>query len=363
MARAYAIIMAGGDGERFWPVSTPRRPKQFVDIFGGKPLIRHAFDRLAGLVPPERVLVVTASRLVPLTRRALPEVPSCNIVGEPCRRDTAAAVAVACGLVTRLGGPDAVGCILTADQLMKPERDFRATLRDAISAAAKFDSIVTMGIVPDRPATGYGYIECGKKVDAGTKTVFYAVRRFVEKPDEATARRYLKAGRFRWNAGMFVWRARVMADAFAAAAPDFSPLIASVASAKSVSALLRRAYPPLRAISVDFAVMEKAKSILVAESRFKWDDVGSWQAIPNHFPADSAGNACIGKTALMDVRDSIVVSSPSHVTAVVGLSDVVVVHTPGATLVCSRSRAQDVKTLVRKFGIICNNRSKKGVPK
>ena len=351
MVKAYAVIMAGGGGERLWPVSTPDRPKQFVDIFDGKPLIRHAFDRLRGLIPPERVLVVTASRLVPMTRRALPEVPSANIVGEPCRCDTAAAVAVSCGLVTRLGGPSAVGCILTADQLMKPERDFRATLKDAISAAAKFDSIVTMGIVPDRPATGYGYIECGSRVSAGTKTVFYSVKRFVEKPDEATARRYLKAGRFRWNAGMFIWRAEVMADAFASAAPDFSPLIASVASARSVTAVLRRAYPTLRAISVDFAVMEKAKSILVAESRFKWDDVGSWQAISNHFPADSNGNVCLGKTALMDAHDSIVVSSSgNHVTAVLGLSDIVVVQTPGATLVCPRSRAQDVKKLVQGIG-------------
>ena len=347
MAKAYAVIMAGGGGERFWPVSTPERPKQFVDIFEGKPLIRHAFDRLRGLIPPERTLVVTASRLVPQTRRALPEVPAANIIGEPCRRDTAAAVAVACGLVFRLGGPDAVGCILTADQLMKPEKAFRETLRDAIRAAAKFDSIVTMGIVPDHPATGYGYIECGAAVDAGTKTKVFAAKRFVEKPDEATARRYLKTGRFRWNAGMFVWRARVMAAAFAAAAPEFSGLIESVAAAKSVPALLRRAYPSLKAISVDFAVMEKAKNILVAESRFVWDDVGSWQAIPNHFPADADGNVCLGKTALLDARDSIVVSSGDHLTAVVGLSGVIVVHTPGATLVCPRERAQDVKKLVR----------------
>ena len=358
MAKAYAVIMAGGGGERLWPVSTPKRPKQFVDIFGGKPLIRHAFDRLRGLIPPERTLVVTSSRLVPQTRRALPEIPAANIVGEPCRRDTAAAVAVACGLVARLGGQDAVGCILTADQLMKPEKVFRETLRDAIRAAAKFDSIVTMGIVPDHPATGYGYIECGDAVDVGTTTRVFAAKRFVEKPDETTARRYLKTGRFRWNAGMFVWRARVMADAFAAAAPDFSPLIASVASAKSVPALLRRAYPTLRAISVDFAVMERVKNILVAESRFVWDDVGSWQAISNHFPADGAGNVCLGETALMDVRDSIVVSSDGHrhMTAVVGLSDVVVVHTPAATLVCPRERAQDVKKLVKNFGIMRNNK-------
>ena len=346
---AYAVIMAGGGGERLWPVSTPQRPKQFVELFGGKPLIRHALDRLRGLIPPERTLVVTGESLVAMTRRALPEVPAANIVGEPCRRDTAAAVAVACGLVARLGGPDAVGCILTADQLMTPPAAFRDTLRDAIRAAAKFDAIVTMGIVPDRPATGYGYIECGKPVDAGTKTRFFEARRFVEKPDERTARHYLKTSRFRWNAGMFIWRARVMADAFAAAAPDFSPLIASVGSAKSVSALLRRAYPPLRAISVDFAVMEKTKNILVAESQFKWDDVGSWQSVPNHFAADADGNVRLGRTALLDAHDSIVVSSEGHLTAVVGMSDVVVVHTPDATLVCPRSRAQDVKKLVRSL--------------
>ena len=346
---AYAVILAGGNGERFWPVSTAKRPKQFVDIFGGKPLIRHAFDRLRGLIPPERTIVVTASRLVPQTRRALPDLPACNIVGEPCRRDTAAAVAVACGLVKRLGGPDAVGCILTADQIMAPEDKFRATLRDAIKAAAKFDSIVTIGIEPDCPATGFGYSECDKHVDAGTTTSISAVKRFVEKPDAATARRYLKSGRFLWNAGMFIWRASVMEAAFAAAAPDFSALISAVATAPRVVPLLRRAYPALRAISVDFAVMEHAKGILVAKSRFCWDDVGSWQALPNHFPSDGSGNVCIGKTALLDASRSIVVSSQKHLTAVVGMSDIVVVHTPEATLVCPRDRVQDVKKLVKSL--------------
>ena len=346
---AYAVILAGGNGERFWPMSTSRRPKQFVDIFGGKPLIRHAADRLRGLIPPERTLVVTAARLAAATRRALPEVPSANVVGEPCRRDTAAAVAVACGLVRRLGGPDAVGCILTADQIMKPESAFRATLRDSIRAAAKLDAIVTMGIEPDRPATGYGYIERGAAADAGTQTEFSTVRRFVEKPDEATARRYLRSGRFLWNAGMFVWRERVMEAAFAAYAPDFSSLIDGVAASSRPAAYLRRAYQGLRSISVDFAVMERAKNILVAKSRFVWDDVGSWQALPNHFPADAAGNVSIGRAALLDTAGSIVVSSGNHLTAVVGLSDVVVVHTPGATLVCSRAHSQDVKKLVRSL--------------
>ncbi len=345
----YAVVLAGGNGERFWPLSTPEKPKQFVDIFGGKPLIRHAFDRLDGLIPPERTFVITASRLAPLTRRTLPEIPPANIIGEPCRRDTAAAVAVACGLVKKLGGPDAVGCILTADHIMSPTKNFRDTLRDTIRAAARHDSIVTIGIEPTFPATGFGYIECAEAAETGTKTQFSLVKRFVEKPDLSTARRYVKSGRFRWNAGMFVWRERVMEEAFAAAAPEFLPLVTSVASAANISAVLRRMYPAMRATSVDYAVMEKTKNILVAKSSFKWDDVGSWQALPNHFPADEAGNIRLGKTAMLDSFGSIIVSSENHLTAVIGLKDIVVVHTPNATLVCPRDKVQEIKRLVKKL--------------
>ena len=195
----YAIILAGGNGERLWPLSTPERPKQFVSLFGGKSLIRHAVDRLEGLVPPERIIVITAARLAAMTRRALPCIPKENIIGEPCRRDTAAAVALACGLVKKYGGEKSVGCILTADQLMTPEDEFRKTLKDAVKVARKSASIVTMGIAPDGPATGFGYIECGEDVDFGTGTGFCRVKRFVEKPDVKTARKYLRSGRFRWN--------------------------------------------------------------------------------------------------------------------------------------------------------------------
>ena len=347
MADAYAIIMAGGNGERFWPVSTPERPKQFVSLFGGKPLIRHAADRLAGLIPPERTLVVTAQRLVRQTQRALPQIPRANIVGEPCRRDTAAAVACACGLVKRLGGPDAVGCILTADQLMEPAAKFRRVLKDAISVAAKTDAIVTVGLVPDYPATGFGYIEIGARADFKAQTQFNQVRRFVEKPDEKTARRYLASRRFYWNSGMFIWKASTMERAFQAAAPDIAGLIPAVETARSLPTVLRRVYPALRAISVDYAVMEKAPNILVARSAFAWDDVGSWWAIPRHFPSDADGNACLGQTAVLDTRDSIVVSDDNHLTALIGMKDVVVVHTAKATLVCPKDRVQDVKKLVR----------------
>lgn len=346
-AAAYAVILAGGNGERLWPLSTPERPKQFVELFGGKPLIRHAVDRLEGLIPPERVLVVTAERFVALTRRALPNVPRGNIHGEPCRRDTAAAVAVACGLVRRLGGPDAVGCVLTADQLMDPAEKFRQALADAIVAADRTGAIVTMGVVPTHPATGFGYIESGSPVDLGTRTQFCEAVRFVEKPDARTAERYLATGRFSWNAGMFIWKESAMESELSAWAPDIGALVGKVAESKSVAEVLRAEYPSLRATSIDYAVMEKSKNILVAKSEFRWDDVGSWLSVPNHFSRDDDGNTRIGKTAVMDAAGSVIVSDDRHLTAVVGLSDVVVVHTADATLVCSKERAGELKALIK----------------
>lgn len=344
---AYAVILAGGNGERLWPLSTPECPKQFVSIFGGKPLIRHAADRLEGFIPPERIIVVTAQRLVGMTRKALPHIPKSNIIGEPCRRDTAAAVAVACGLVKKLGGDKAVGCILTADQLMTPENVFRKTLKDAVKVAQKSASIITMGIVPDCPATGYGYIECGEEIDFGTKTTFRKVKKFVEKPDLKTAEKYLRRGTFNWNSGMFIWRADVLEAAFSAAAPDIGSIIDKVSAARSVTALLKRQYPSMRAISFDYAVMEKTADILVAQSRFVWDDVGSWVAIENHFPKDNCNNVCLGNAKLYDVADSIVVGSDDRVTALLGVKDIVVVHTADATLICDKSRVQEIKKLLK----------------
>lgn len=351
---AYAVIMAGGSGERLWPLSTPDRPKQFVDIFDGKPLIRHAVDRLAGMIPPERILVITAARFLPLTRRALPMLPRANIIGEPCRRDTAAAVALGVGLVKKLGGEGAVGCILTADQLMTPVAQFQRSLSDAIRLAAQSDAVVTLGLVPTYPATGYGYIECGApvKTPAGVKIPFSKVARFVEKPDLATAKRYLKAGRFRWNSGMFIWRADVMAAAFRTAAPDIAILIDRVAAARRLAPVLANVYPTLRAISVDFAVMEKAPNILVGESSFDWDDVGGWTSLAAHFPQDGANNTVVGTACVLDTTSSIVVNMPGakaplHRVGVLGLSDVVVVNTPEGTLVCSRAAAPRIRELVK----------------
>jgi len=347
----YAVILSGGSGERFWPLSTPDRPKQFLSVFGGKSLIRQAVDRLRGLVPTERILVVTAASLVKATRQELPELPRANVVAEPCRRDTAAAVATACGVVERLGGAGAVAAILTADHLMRDVPAFRRLLADAARAAAATDDIVTMGVKPDYPATGFGYIQVGDPVPLRTKTTFHRAVRFVEKPDAKTAAKYVSTGKYAWNAGMFVWKVSTMKAALLAGAPALAILEAAVADRKNrIPAVLETLYPQLPRISIDYAVMEKAQNILVSSAAFGWDDVGTWSAADRHLATDARRNVAKGNVALLDVTDSVAISEGPHV-AVLGVNDLVVVATKDSVLVAAKDRVQDLKKLLAKMSV------------
>ncbi len=350
MANTYAVILAGGRGERFWPLSTQQRPKQFLTLFGGKPLLTQAVERLQGVIPPERTLVITSVDLVALTREAAPALPAANVIGEPCGRDTAAACALACALVERRD-PQGVVCILTADQLMKDVAAFRQTLADTLAVAAAHDVIVTIGIVPTAPATGFGYMQVGERFEAGTETPFMRAERFVEKPDLATAKQYLADGRYFWNAGMFIWRTRVMRRALAAFAPELDALCTRIvgAAAGAESAVIAEAYPTLKRISIDYAVMEHTDNLVVARGVFGWDDVGSWTSAADHLPADAAGNAVSGACSTLDATGNIVVSDEAGRTiALLGVSDLIVVESGGVTLVCHKDRAQDVKKLLQQ---------------
>ena len=349
MNKAYAVILAGGSGERFWPLSTQARPKQFLSIFKDRPLLSLAVDRLEGAIPPERIYIITAERLVGVTEEAASAIPKENIIGEPCRRDTAPAVALACGLIRRKD-PEGIVCILTADHLMADEPRFRQTLKDAIDVSGREDAIVTIGIQPTHPATGFGYIETADRIDAGTLTEFCRSNRFVEKPDLKTACAYLATGRYLWNAGMFIWSVPVMMEALRAHAPDLGGLAEEVSRTQdhqALTALLNERYPLLRSISIDYAVMEHCQNIVVARGVFGWDDVGSWPAIAGHFPADSRGNVTVGECELMDAEQNIVVSQ-GRLTGVIGVRDLIVVQAEDVTLICHKSRAQDVKKLLRQ---------------
>lgn len=323
----YAVILSGGSGERFWPLSTPDRPKQFLSVFGGKSLIRQSVDRLNGVVPPENILVVTAKSLAKATYRELPDIPRRNVLLEPCRRDTAAAVATACTEVERRGGESAVAAILTADHLIKNEKSFRRILSLAADAAARSDDIVTMGIKPTYPATGFGYIKVGRPFGK----VFRA-ERFVEKPSEAAAKKYLKSGKYVWNAGMFVWKVSTMKAALA----KHSPQLLGITPAD---------YESLPSISFDYAVMEKVDNVLVTSGDFGWDDVGTWTAADRHLKTDGRRNAIRGSVTLLDCQNSVAVAEGAKIAAL-GVKDIVIVTTKDSVLVASKDRVQDLKKLL-----------------
>ena len=323
----YAAILSGGSGERFWPLSTLERPKQFLDVFGGRSLLRQSVERLKGVVPPERILIVTGKSLARATYRELPEIPRRNILLEPCRRDTAAAVATACTAVERLGGEKAVAAILTADQLMEDVEAFRRILAQAAKAAAATDAIVTMGVKPSYPATGFGYIKVGRPCG----DVFRA-ERFVEKPDLATAKKYVKSGRYVWNAGMFVWKVSTLKAALAKYAPQ-------------LVGITPKDYERLPKISFDYAVMEKAENVLVTAGDFGWDDVGTWSSAGRHLPQDGTGNAVRGGATLLDCSGVVAVAEGAPIAAL-GLKDVVIVTTRDGVLVAAKDRVQDLKKLL-----------------
>lgn len=350
LSHAYAVILAGGRGERFWPLSTINRPKQFLSLFGGKSLLTQAVDRLQGVIPPERILIITSRALVAATREAAWNVPEGNVIGEPEGRDTAAACALACALVRRWD-PEGVVCILTADQLMADVDGFRQTLADSIHVAARQEAIITIGIQPTFPATGFGYIEAGNPLETGTATSFLQARRFVEKPDAATAAQYMASGRHFWNAGMFIWRVGVMRQSLARHAPHLLAFADQVEAATSaeVDGVLAALYPALPRISVDFAIMEHADNIVMARGAFGWDDVGTWSAISNHVAPDGAGNVVLGICEAVDARDNVVVST-DRLTTLLGVRDLVVVQADKVTLVCAKNRVQDLKKLVQQVG-------------
>ncbi len=345
--KRYACILAGGRGERFWPMSTLKRPKQVLALASEKPMLREAVDRITDLVPPEQILVITNTSLVEACRSAIPQVPADNVIGEPCGRDTAAACALA-GAIVAKRAPDGVLAMLTADHVMRDGNRFREVLRASFDKAEREPVIVTLGIKPDFPSTGFGYIECGEgKTESGV--VFRPAKRFVEKPDRETAERYLETGSYLWNGGMFIWSVRTLQDALKRHVPALAQMaediMPSVDAPDFVNAL-QMAYAPLSRISIDYAVMEKAANIVTAESSFGWLDVGTWAALEKLHEKDATGNTILGLVEAFDSEDNVVISK-DRLTALIGVENLVVVHAGDATLICPKHRTEEVKQLVQ----------------
>ncbi len=349
-SRFYAVIIAGGRGERFWPLSTSRTPKQLLRLFGGQSLLSQAANRLDGLVPPQQRFLITTQSIREAIIADAPDIPAAQIIGEPCGRDTAAAIAVACALV-RERDPGAAFCVLTADHLIRPADRFREDIRHCLKMAlSENDRLITIGIKPSYAAEGFGYLETMPAEGGGP---FRPVRRFVEKPDRQQAEKYFSAGNYYWNSGMFVWSVKALTGAFQLHQPGLYRLMDKVAAAGAepdkLCACLERGYAGLEKISIDYALMEKADNVWMLPAGFEWHDVGSWSAVAEHFPADESGNIAVGPHVAADASENIVVTSDERLVALLGVKDLVVVNSERATLVCGREQMQDVKRVVEKI--------------
>ncbi len=341
----YAVIMAGGRGTRFWPRSRKRSAKQVLRFFGERSLIQQAVDRLHGVIPPENIWVLTNEFLQTEIRKQLPEVPKRQIIAEPSQRNTAPCIALAAHILME-ADPDAVMGVFPADHLILNEARFRKSVKAAFRSAQN-NTAVVLGIRPRWAETGYGYIEFPKNVRPGNLDAL-PVTSFREKPNEKTARSFVKRGNFFWNAGMFFWRASTVLDLMRHHQPKTATLLAGLPpfESKQFVAKLAEAYPLCESISVDYAILEKAKQVSgIALDEIGWNDVGSWGAVFDVAQKDAHGNACRGEL-IAEASSGNYIDADKPV-ALVGVDNLVIVDTPDALLIANRDRAQDVSKIVK----------------
>ncbi|NQW29896.1 MAG: mannose-1-phosphate guanylyltransferase [Ignavibacteria bacterium] len=350
--KSYVVIMAGGSGERFWPYSRIKKPKQLLMLTSTtKTMLQEAIDRIEPLVPQQNILIITSEVLKPAIIEAMPNFPAENVIAEPGKRNTAPCLALAASIIlqreqmnSQSEQADATMAVLTADHFIGNEENFRTDVKIALMFAEKQDALVTLGIPPSRPETGYGYIHFGNAVEGDIRTV----QSFKEKPDVETALLYVRGREYLWNSGMFFWRANALFNAMKECVPEIATalptLYKSVENEKEAEAFLA-----LPNISIDYAVMERAKNVFVKPATFVWDDVGSWDSLDRLRTLKPGENVEYGLTETVDTESSIIVNTigDNHIVATLGLRDMVVVATPDATLVCPKDRAQEVKRIVQ----------------
>jgi mannose-1-phosphate guanylyltransferase len=357
----FVIIMAGGRGERFWPVSREKTPKQLIRLLADRSFLQQAVDHVLPLVPLKNILVITTEAQAPEVRKQLPKLPKGNVVAEPIGRDTCAAVTLGAALV---GARSTTGvmAVLPADHVIPEEKKFQQVLSDAFDLASRGQAIVTIGIKPTEPATGYGYIRVGEALPPPTgvkayKTVFHRAEQFVEKPNYDTALGYLQSGQYRWNAGMFIWSFVTVTEGLQKHQPEMYEACQrwfKVANNPArLAKVLAKEYPEIKRISIDYALMEKAHNVVVADGAFEWDDFGSWTALARHLKPDPEGNCAVADFIHVDGARNIIFDARTKdrrtPIAVVGLRDSILVQTDDAVLLAHKSQAQKVKELVKKL--------------
>lgn len=344
----HAVIMAGGIGSRFWPRSRRANPKQFLNVFGNASLIQNTFARLQPLVPPERVHVVTHADYVQATHEHLPAVPVENIMAEPIARNTAPCIAFAAARLRHID-PEAVMLVLPADHIINNVARFHEVVHAAVEKAEEPGALVTIGIEPTHPETGYGYIQYDSPENGTEKPEPFPVLSFAEKPDLSTAERFLDSGDFLWNSGMFIWRVGSIQNALTTNCPDVASAFEHLPEAFGTAeedAAIERAYDRSSKVSIDIGVMEKAENVWVVPGAFGWSDVGDWRTVYTLTQKDKAGNAAEGNVIMHNTARSFAHSEGDRLLALVGLQDVIVIGSDDAVLVCHRSAAQQVKNVV-----------------
>jgi len=345
--KTYACIMAGGSGERFWPLSRIARPKHLVPLLSETTLLEETVRRVEQALPSENIFVLTNAAQIEGCRAVLPRLKPSQFIAEPAKRDTAPACALGTALVRAIA-PEAVAVFLPADALIHDAATFAQQLKQACELAAAHDTIVTFGIRPAHASTRFGYLEASAALPESHVThPFFQVKRFVEKPDATHAEAYLKSGDYFWNAGIFLWKTGTFLREAKRSQPELARFIEDFPK-ENTDAYIAANFPALPKISVDYAIMEKAERVVVAEARFDWDDMGSWTALPAHLPVDAHGNTLRGAVTVHDSHNNIAISS-KRLIALCGVRDLIVIETDDAILVCHRNAAEGIKHLQPKL--------------
>ena len=346
MDRLYVVVMAGGSGERFWPLSTPTHPKQFPPLLEGRSFFQHTVERGGRLVGETRVLVATRRDLLPIVQEQLPGFPRANCILEPQGRDTAACIGLA-ALVIEQREPGARMLVVPSDHFITPFHAFEETVRQALALLDRVDGLVTLGVPPTRPETGYGYILAGEATPEHPAA--RRCGRFTEKPDRTTAERFLADGRYYWNSGIFMWNAATILKAIARHLPEHWNCLETIRGKLGTPEeghCLEVTFPRMPRVSVDVGILERADDVYMIPTTFTWDDVGAWSALGRILPLDEHGNAVVGRHVGRDSHGCVIYGTTRPI-GVIGLRDLVVVETPEGVLVCPKERAQEVKDLVR----------------
>ncbi|MFQ6671683.1 MAG: mannose-1-phosphate guanylyltransferase [Candidatus Tectimicrobiota bacterium] len=351
MSTLYGVIMAGGRGTRFWPLSRERLPKQLVKLLSPQTLLERTVKRLRPLIPPERLLIVTGADHARTIRRQCPDIPRENILAEPEGRNTAPCIGLAACEIARREDGATMG-VFPADHLIAKEHAFRRLLKgSARLLRAHPEALITFGMQPTHPATGYGYIKRGPEVARTEGSPVYAVAAFVEKPDSATARRYIKSPRYLWNGGVFLWHVETLRAAFETYLPELAQgleAIDGILGRRDAARRLKTIYPRLPAISIDYGIMERAKTTLVIPCDVGWSDIGSWKSLADVREGDEEGNVVEGHHLGLESAGNIIFA-PRHLVATIGLEDHIIVVTDDVVLICPKARDQEVRQVVENL--------------